>query len=106
MFKLSINTKVDKVTLYNLNTTLRKVFNCKNNADDQTRLTKGRDKGEFLSMLAHDSKTKFTSFSLKDTLSSLNYNPLLKYTRSRPRPLSRILACNSGSKLDTGIELF
>lgn len=50
-------------------------------------------------------KNKFTSFSLKDTLPSLNYNPLLKYTRSRPGLLSLILACKSGSKRDTAIEL-
>lgn len=56
-------------------------------------------------MLAHNSKNKFTSFSLKDTLPSLNYNPLLKYTRSRSELLSLILACKSGSKLDTDIEL-
>lgn len=105
MFKLSINTKVDKVTICNLNTTLRKVFNCKTNADDQTCLTKGQDKGVFLSTLAHNSKNKFTSFSLKGTLPSLNYNPLLKYTRSRPGLLSLILSCKSGSKRDTDIEL-
>lgn len=105
MFKLSINTKVDKVTLCNINTIPRKVLNCKNNTDDQTCLTKRQDKGEFLSMLAHNSKTKFTSFSVKDTLPSVNYNPLLKYTRSRSGQLFWILACKSGSNRDTNIEL-
>lgn len=56
MVKLLINTKVDKMTFCNLNTTMRKVF--KYNVDDQSCLTKGQVKTESSSstMLAHNSK--------------------------------------------------